>query len=271
MFVGIGLVAGFLLAEIVLRTFPPSFIRVRQGRLLLPANIEYRTQVRAGGGSTTVRHRKNSLGFRGPEKPPNFEQRLSIIAVGGSTTECFYLGDEKSWPERLPVYLAGTVGPVWVNNAGLDGHSTRGHSVLMQDYLIDIGPKVVIFLVGINDAGSEGLRASERQHILTAGDSTSLRGFVRGLARYSLVVDLCISLRRVWNARRIGLGHGLSGITAEEPDDFSVPASTLEKAWQRHVRGSLAFRMRLEKLIEQTLGGGIDPVLATQPALYGSP
>ena len=47
---------------------------------------------------------------------------------------------------------------LWLNNAGLSGNSTFGHYILMQDYLVKLKPKVVIFLVGINDLGIRGER-----------------------------------------------------------------------------------------------------------------
>jgi hypothetical protein len=41
---------------------------------------------------------KNSLGFTtGLKKPENFEEVESIIAVGGSTTECYFVSDDKIW------------------------------------------------------------------------------------------------------------------------------------------------------------------------------
>ena len=40
---------------------------------------------------------------------------------------------------------------VWVGNAGLDGHSTWGHRILMEEVISKIRPDALILLVGIND------------------------------------------------------------------------------------------------------------------------
>ena len=75
--------------------------------------------------------------------PKTFEDYLTIIAVGGSTTECFLIADGQDWPAILGEKLKKSFNLVWINNAGLDGHSTFGHNVLMKDYIVKIKPKVV--------------------------------------------------------------------------------------------------------------------------------
>ena len=87
-------------------------------------------------------------------RPPDFARDLTIVTVGGSTTECFDLAEDKTWPHDLGVKLQRDFKHLWLNNAGLSGNSTFGHAILMQDYLVKLKPKVVIFLVGINDLGS---------------------------------------------------------------------------------------------------------------------
>lgn len=54
---------------------------------------------------------------------------LTIISVGGSTTECFYISDDKTWTHILGMKLKSVFTRVWINNAGLDGHSTFGHII----------------------------------------------------------------------------------------------------------------------------------------------
>lgn len=54
---------------------------------------------------------------------------MTIISVGGSTTECFYISDDKTWTHILGMKLKSVFTRVWINNAGLDGHSTFGHII----------------------------------------------------------------------------------------------------------------------------------------------
>ena len=83
-------------------------------------------------------HTKNSLGFRGAPPPRDFPDYLTIITIGGSTTECFYLSDGRTWPDLLGQNLSREFNRVWVNNAGLDGATTYRHLILMEDYVVTL-------------------------------------------------------------------------------------------------------------------------------------
>lgn len=98
-----GLVLSFVLGEIVLRLSAPSAFRLQNNQIILPKNRSYvYRNVGLRGSDPVIVHHKNSLGFRGAEPPADFDDRLTVIAVGGSTTECFLL-------IRRP-FLAGTCG-----------------------------------------------------------------------------------------------------------------------------------------------------------------
>ena len=167
---GIGCMVTLALLEFGLRIFNPIESRLRGDEIVLPANKKYifeSSNIR--GTDRTIVHTKNSIGFRGPEFPKRgLEDYLSIVAVGGSTTECFYLSDGKDWPSTLQELLKSNFSPVWLNNAGLDGHSTFGHTVLLRDIIAELKPKVVIFLVGANDRALEEPREHTASHIKKA-------------------------------------------------------------------------------------------------------
>lgn len=84
----------------MLRLTHPFGFRQSGSTLVLPRNVVY--DIRADQRSRSdqleahVVHSKNSLGFRGPEPPADFARWMIIVAIGGSTTECFYLGDGKT-------------------------------------------------------------------------------------------------------------------------------------------------------------------------------
>ena len=50
-------------------------------------------------------HKKNNLGFRGDPLPANDNNFIKIITIGGSTTECMYITNGKTWPDILNVKL----------------------------------------------------------------------------------------------------------------------------------------------------------------------
>ena len=102
-------------------------------------------------------HTKNALGFRGPDPPRDFAKRLTLVTIGGSTTECLFLSDGKTWTDVLARRLTRSWPDVWVNNAGLDGQSSYGHLILLRDLIVSLRPRVAVFLIGVNDIGREDL------------------------------------------------------------------------------------------------------------------
>ena len=88
----------------------------------------------------------NSIGFRGPEPPRKFDSSLTMVTIGGSTTECMYLSNGKSWPEVVGRFLAPAFNPLWINNAGLNGHSSFGHLFLLDQIVGPMRPKVAVSL-----------------------------------------------------------------------------------------------------------------------------
>jgi hypothetical protein len=96
----------------------------------------------------------NRKGVRGPEFwPSNRNDR--ILCVGGSTTECLYVTDEKSWPWLLGTRLTNTLGrPILVGNAGQSGHFTLHHIYQLTHYKHADEFGTVIILCGINDVGT---------------------------------------------------------------------------------------------------------------------
>lgn len=108
------------------------------------------------------RFRANSRGLRGDEIPDDPSYR--ILACGGSTTECLFLDQAETWPQRLQDKLsAGPPGPrVWVGNAGKSGLTTRDHVVQLL-YLLPELPRIdtVLFLVGVNDLSMRNLQDAD--------------------------------------------------------------------------------------------------------------
>ena len=261
---GFGLLLAFSAAEVVLRIENPFGFRMRGNALVLPRNTTYVIEAdptrRSDQLDARVVHHKNSLGFRGPEPPAAFAPRLTLIAVGGSTTECFYLADGKTWPDRLAAKLDEKLAGVWFDNAGLDGHSTFGHLLLLDQQLLSLRPRYIIVLAGLNDMFADAPRDLDR----VALDPIAV------LAEHSEVGALGLNL---WRARH----------TAHHEDLGTMPKPTPLRDRPRRVIGAAeearllaaqqprleAYRARLERLILRARSGGIEPVLLTQPTVLG--
>lgn len=91
--------------------------------------------------------RTNNDGFIiGPNDAANSNEKIDIIFFGGSTTECFYLDEDKRFPYEVSQQLK-----VGVLNGGVSGNHSL-HSILS---LIGKGlpykPKHIVLMHGIND------------------------------------------------------------------------------------------------------------------------
>lgn len=262
--IGIGFLLAFLLVEIILQCYNPFEFRQKGNRIVLPTNSKAKLDNDSVKGlDSIIIHTKNSMGFRGDERPENFENWTSIIAVGGSTTECYLNSDSKGWVALLGKDLTEKHESLWINNAGFSGHSTFGHQILLEDYLIGLRPDYILFLVGINDVGREDLTKFDKAS-LTKNDS-----WKDYLMNNSEFVSLLVNLRRVFFAHKSQLGH--CSIDFQSLEIFEkVDTTAINKMLEHHQMTYIKpYESRLMKLIKTTLENGIIPILITQPCPVG--
>ncbi len=127
------------------------------GRLAVPRNVKVvvsAAPLYPGGGEFL--YQRDAMGFRGPGVDP---ARISILTIGGSTTNQLYLPEEATWQAVLERILRQTGHDVVVANAGIDGQSTAGMVADLGLWLLDIPglkPRLVLAYVGINDVYKSG-------------------------------------------------------------------------------------------------------------------
>jgi lysophospholipase L1-like esterase len=257
---GIALIA----LEAGLRVSHPFGFRQRGSTLVLPKNTVY--DIRADARSRSdqleahVVHTKNSLGFRGPEPPADFPSWLTIVAIGGSTTECFYLADGKTWPERFAARLHGEARNVWVDNAGLDGHSSFGHLLLTRQAIVPLHPKVTLYLLGLNDMFTDAPHDLDEVEVDPVGM----------LADHSELVATLLNLWRWKKTRALeDLGSMPKPVALRDRPRYEMPAAEAERLWREQEPRLAGFRRRLVELVELNREHRIEPVLVTQPTLLG--
>jgi len=261
----IGLIISILLIEVFLYFNNPFGFRQKGNQIILRSNRKYIfDNQNIKGVDSVIIHNKNSLGFRGEEIPDNYNNSTSIIAVGGSTTECLYLSDGKDWVSLLDKKLERDFDNIWLNNAGLDGHSTFGHQILLDDYLVKLKPDYIIFLVGVNDVGRGDIGKYDKRQLKTE-DIKWTKQIENNSQLFSLIKNLIRNIR----ARRKNLSH-YSVPSFEELEQLdSIQPSEVEKAIQSHQSFALNYESRLMQLIQTTKENNITPILATQPSLVG--
>lgn len=267
----IGVIAAGLLLEVMLRVYNPFLTRIKRDHVVLLANrqVRYRSDGRPGIDSE-ITITLNVLGFRGPNPPSDFAHQLTLIAIGGSTTQCGYQSDEKTWPAVLGQRLQESFRDVWMNNVGIPGHTTHGHLAILRDYVAPLHPKLVLFLVGINDVARASSPGWDREfeNVRSHITFSTFKAFLKWASAYSEAVALCVSFWRETEAYRGGLGYGIDRVarlgSAESTDD---ERQRLElSVGPRPLR---AYADRLTELIVTARAAGIEPVLLTQPIAVG--
>lgn len=306
-FIFCGLALALFVMEGVLRIYNPFQFRVRGNHIVLPINKRSEIQNnKVTKLDKTIIHTTNSLGFRG-EEPPGprlsgkylplvFDQYLTILAVGGSSTECYFLSDGNTWPEILGDLLKQKMDKVWVNNAGFVGHTTFGHIRLLQEVIVPLKPDVVLFLTGWNDVGIHGFSQTYDAQIMEGGKFSrddppenqpglclkSIRCLVVSLADYSEVINLGLNLYRNMRAASSlpGRANPSAVVTGDidevQEDLLSYPHLTIPNVDEMvanltpETTPSLRdYAERIHQIIQICRQNGIEPVLITQPALYG--
>lgn len=264
-----GLFLAFIITEGYLRIFDNPFgFRIRGDKIVLPIHRQYNihnTEIQKL--DEYIIHKKNSLGFRGDEPPDKFQDYLTIVTIGGSTTECFYLSEGQTWADILGVNLEKNFEKMWINNAGLDGTSTFGHIVLMEDYMVTLKPKIALFLVGINDVSRSELNRYDKGILKTASEPTDvLKNFALAYSEVAVLGYNVLWYIRTWDRQ---LGH--SNVDFENLAQLEISPQKAVQAKELYQGTQLdAYRIRLETLIQIARTNGMEPVLVTQPAVYGN-
>ena len=254
-----------LLCELALRVYNPIYVPIRADGIQLPVN---RTFVQTNLNNKDVDREfvttYNEIGLRGPGFPEKPERYTKIFTVGGSTTACVTLTDGKTWPDLVLKQLQQRFGrDVWLNNAGMDGHSTFGHRILLDSHLAKYQPDFIVYLIGINDMGREDLNDYDSR--VTVSGQT----FRNRLIAASELLSTAQTLYRGYRAFDLGLNHAVDhdlrqiGSTYVEPEAVD---QYLREHRERHVPG---YAKRVRALVERTIALGAVPVLVTQPAMMG--
>ncbi|RAU21849.1 hypothetical protein CU669_11120 [Paramagnetospirillum kuznetsovii] len=284
---GIVLALGCLVAlglgEVMFRIYNPLSDRLRGNTINFDRNLTRVIENNVSDKLDKVIYRtSNSIGFRGDNPPAFFDQKMTIVAVGGSTTECYYLTDGKTWPEQLGNLLKNKVPRVWVNNAGMDGHSTFGHFIMVRDYISKIRPKIILYLIGINDveldtenpydgAFDKAVKAaSAGPEVISLGQVLRHPGVLLVYsAQYSRLAGAALNLRRAFRSMKAGLGHAPQSWDSAPAPDRRSPTEKAAIIEDNRTRFIPLYEQRLSALLRLTRDLGIEPVLITQPSLYG--
>lgn len=265
----IGTIFSLLLAEMVLRIYNPLPSRFRGDKIMLKTNVKKRIIIepKVPGLDSIINYSVNGLGFRGEEKPNNFNDVYSIITVGGSTTECSMLDDSKTWTEKLGKKLKSKHPNIWINNAGLDGATTYGHNILLDDYILKLKPKMVIFLIGVNDRGRNDFNG-EDGNLINRKES-----FIIKLIKKSELANLINNLYLMYRTNKVNIGHELTNNVKAHSNNVPnkpviLDSIQLEKILSPYRKNLISYKERVRQLAQKCIKNSIKPVFITQPLVY---
>jgi lysophospholipase L1-like esterase len=258
----LGLLLALVLLEGLIRIFEPIEFRVRGNKLQLPINRKYIIKdLGIPKLDKEIYLKINWLGFRGKNPPKDFADYLTIIAVGGSTTYCLYNSDGQTWVDLLGKKLETSFQKVWINNAGLDGQSTIGHRILMEDIIVNLKPKVVLFLVGANDQFLD-----EHKNMTQYLKKTPK--LIENLLVNSETYYYITNFYRYYEAQKIGMFH--DPVDMNKLGNQEMTEKQAHEAKEEHRKKYLtSYSERLIKLIQISRKHGIEPIFITQPYLLG--
>jgi lysophospholipase L1-like esterase len=215
------------------------------------------------GVADTVFASTNEWGLRGDPIPHNWGSLTSILAIGGSTTHCMYLSDDKTWPYQLQKYLRQDDQSVIVQNGGRDGHTSYAHLVMMEEVIPVIKPKFVIILVGTND-----LNVAVRRGYQRVDNPLKKSRLIFQLYSYSRTVQLAfkwyqIAVNKVPIVDKIEYAYKVHyqpiPMDDNKPEqDFLSRAESLTDEFQDHII----------EIIKIAKTSGIKLLFMTQPTLY---
>jgi len=183
---------------------------------------------------------------------------ITILTVGGSTTDQMYLTEGQTWQDVLRNQFVKAGLDVTVVNAGVSGQSTYGHIRnfdLWFPHVSKLKPKYILVYVGNNDMFLDAPNRHWDQ--LTRGNTSSL---VQKISDNSAVFYLMRTLRGMFLARGVGL--------TDTVVDFERATWTTESVrtdYEEIFRSRLeAYAARLSLLIERIRKFGATPIIVTQ-------
>lgn len=263
----IGLLLGIIICEIVLHFYNPFPFAISKGRLVLPANqqtVFKNTWIKKLDSS--IQYSRNAFGFRGPMPVDSVNKIPSVICIGGSTTECRYISDSLTWPSQLYKHLKDSIPQIWLNNAGVDGHSTFGHLLLLKEYITKLKPRYVIILIGANDVENDkplqfDLMNEKKINFLSA------KSFFKSVLNKTRLGAAFFQLYAIKGAYKKGLIH--KNVDFATLKDTLFAESYIAAIVKKQDSYLIKYRQRIMDMIAICKASNVKPVLLTQPSLFG--
>jgi len=206
----------------------------------------------------TVTYSRDTWGLRGSFTDPS---EITILTVGGSTTDQRYITDGETWQDVIQNTLQKQGMAATVANAGVDGQSTLGHILNFEWWFPNIPglkPDYILFFIGLNDFyKDEGV---EFISLVRDKSGTSLLQLIR---ERSVLYHIGRTLKGLYQARvQYNIVH-----RSVDFDSISYTSHPLQHEYRALMGARLReYGQRLDVLVGKTRAMGAEPVFVTQPS-----
>ena len=218
--------------------------------------------VSLAGVSPNAHNTTNQWGLRGDEPPEPWNEFFTVVVIGGSTAQCYYLDDHKTWPFLLQEKMKAKDPKTWVGNGGISGHSTRAHIIFVREAITKMKPKAVLLLTGINDLWYS--MNDEARNLGNPAENAGWKYFVLGSSRLVQILFLwkIILFDHVVVLERSANANFVPETLATEmklPDDLRLLTPSLPE-----------YRSNIHTIIADLKNLKIRTIFLTQPLLFDS-
>ncbi|MFZ5452358.1 MAG: SGNH/GDSL hydrolase family protein [Thermodesulfobacteriota bacterium] len=179
---------------------------------------------------------------------------LSLVFLGGSTTECLFVDEEQRFPFLVGTILEKETGrKINSYNAGMSGLNTLNCIDVLVNKVIPLNPRVVVFMENINDLstllydGTYWSKNTTRSPIETLKQSKLLGKLLKEATIPNL--NYAYKNLKTW-------------LSQKEEDEFAAARGKKIKVDQARLHRE--FAMNLQIIIDICKARGIVPVLMTQ-------
>lgn len=214
-----------------------------------------------------IHYSRDENGLRGQ----SFVQpgEVKILTLGGSTTDQRYIDEGDTWQDVMAqqLYKKGVNAPV--ANAGVDGHSTYGHLLALDQWIPNIKnlhPQFYLFYIGVNDL----FRLQPNQYDLNLGYYFNdglhpIRRFMQKSATYYVfrVLNGVLAIKSK-KAGHTKVNFGEINWAVQDWDD-----QRLSNVKEEYAGFLSKYSERVEKLCRLTQQQGAIPIFVTQASARG--
>lgn len=212
-------------------------------------------------------YKRNEYGLRDDCKS---NKDIEIVTIGGSTTDQRYIPFRFTYQSVIQQRLREhDISFGCVTNAGVDGHSSWGHIFSFKNWfplIPDFNPKYVLLYIGVNDVNFK-----RTNFPVPYFDTKNKNDFKYYLKNFEIVKSLLPIYRLLQSKGIFGkdqsqayAGHLKSSYSDSDYTEYKINHKTVSLAYEN----SLAFKSRVENILEYISDMGALPICVTQPHRY---